>query len=126
VVDNYGAPELAAMAERMMLGEHVADDALRAQLAPAFFDDSRGRTDSIVLGCTHYPLITDALSRVAPWPVTWIDSSNAIAKRALTLAEGDATCSASIAYVTREEDIARYREIFTREGFEDVKALTLS
>lgn len=126
VVDNYGASELAAMAERMMLGQPVSDNALRAELAPAFVDDARGRTDSIVLGCTHYPLITDALSRVAPWPVTWIDSSNAIAKRALTLAEGDAITSASIAYVTRAEDVAHYREIFTREGFAEVRALTLS
>ncbi len=126
VVDNYGAPELAAMAERMMLGQSVADDALRAELAPAFFDDTRGRTDSIVLGCTHYPLITEALSRVAPWPVTWIDSSNAIAKRALSLNESVDTQQASIAYVTRAEDVARYREVFAREGFADVQALTLS
>lgn len=125
VVDSYGAPGLAAMAERMMLGEPVSDDTLRAELAPAFIGDARGRTDSIVLGCTHYPLITDALSRVAPWPVTWIDSSNAIAKRALTLVEGETTNSASIAYVTRAEDVARYREIFIREGFVQVKAMTL-
>ena len=123
VVDRYGAPNLAAMAEAMMLGDTLRDDALFGELAPAFMDDARGRTDSIVLGCTHYPLIREALMRVAPWPVTWIDSSEAIAKRALSLPDTPPT--QSIAYVTAESDVARYRDVFMREGFADVKALPL-
>ncbi len=122
VVDGYGAPNLAAMAEAIMRGETVDDEPLRAELAPAFFDDARGKTDSIVLGCTHYPLISETLVRLAPWPVTWIDSSEAIAKRALSLS--DASCaSTSIAYVTAEHDITRYRDVFSREGFTEVKTL---
>lgn len=123
VVDSYGAPNLAQMAESIMLGEHIADDALRAELAPAFFDDANGKTDSMVLGCTHYPLIHDALVRVAPWPVAWVDSSDAIAKRAVSL--NDRHPVQSIAYVTTQGDVARYRDVFLREGFTNVSALTL-
>lgn len=123
VVDSYGAPNLAAMAERLLLGEQVSDDDLRREFAPAFYDDVRGRTDCIVLGCTHYPLIADALLRVAPWPVTLVDSGEAIARRALSF-EDDPPAHA-IAYVTAEADRARYHDLFAREGFDGVQALVL-
>lgn len=124
VVDSYGAPNLATMAEAMLLGEAVDERAIRGELAPAFFDDASGRTDCIVLGCTHYPLIAQALVTVAPWPVAWVDSSEAIARRALSLRGVGA--QASIAYVTSAQDIARYAPVFAREGFAEVRALSLS
>ena len=65
VVDVHPAPHLAADAENLLLGNAVDPAKLRADLAPAFHDDARGRTDSIVLGCTHYPLILKELSAVA-------------------------------------------------------------
>jgi glutamate racemase len=34
-----------------------------------------------VLGCTHYPLLRDALETVAPWPVQWCDSGLAVARQ---------------------------------------------
>jgi glutamate racemase len=43
-------------------------------------DDAR--TDSVVLACTHYPLLIDSFRRLAPWAVTWIDPAPAIARRA--------------------------------------------
>ena len=39
------------------------------------------RTDTVVLACTHYPLLLDRLTRLAPWPVDWIDPAPAIARR---------------------------------------------
>ncbi len=125
VVDCYGAPNLAVYAERMLLGETIDVATLRAELAPAFHDDARGKTDAIVLGCTHYPLILDQLRAAAAWPVQWVDSGEAIARRALIQAEGATSLNpASIAYVTAVADIARYRDAFRREGFDDVRALT--
>ncbi|MGB3867527.1 MAG: glutamate racemase, partial [Xanthobacteraceae bacterium] len=43
------------------------------------------RTDTVVLACTHYPLLLDRLVRLAPWPVQWIDPAPAIARRVATL-----------------------------------------
>ena len=34
-----------------------------------------------MLACTHYPLLLDRLTRLAPWPVDWIDPAPAIARR---------------------------------------------
>lgn len=124
VVDSYGAPNLAAMAEAIMLGETIDDETLCAEISPAFFNDARGKTDSIVLGCTHYPLISAVLARLAPWPVTWIDSSEAIARRALSLPHTSPV--RSMAYVTGEKDAPRYRRFFMREGFANMAVLALS
>ena len=120
-VDRHGAPGLAIIAERMLLGWPIPTADLAAQLAPAFHDDHDGVTDTIVLGCTHYPLIVEALREAAPWPVRWIDSSGAIARRALDLAEP--ADGPSVAYVTSQADVARYRPVFQREGFDRVEAL---
>jgi glutamate racemase len=37
--------------------------------------------DTVVLGCTHFPLLKPWLSQLAPKPVHWIDSGDAIARR---------------------------------------------
>lgn len=116
MVDDYGAPHLAQLTEAILLGDPVSPELLRQQIAPCFHDDARGRTDSIVLGCTHYPLIIERLISLAPWAVDWIDSSPAIARQALKQykANGEAT---SQAYVTTEQNIGRYAPVFAREGF---------
>ncbi len=123
VVDCYGAPSLASMAEASVLGQGIDENALKRELMPAFFDDSRGKTDAIVLGCTHYPLIVEALRAVAPWPVTWIDSSEAIAKRALS--EQETPLAESVAYVSSEEALAEYEAFFAREGFTKTKLIAV-
>lgn len=124
VVDRYGAPNLASIAEAFLLGEGLDDEALRVELAPSFFDDAKGKTDSIILGCTHYPLLGSALQKHAPWEVSWIDSSAAIAKQALLqAAQAGRSTSPARAYVTAEGDVARYTPIFSIEHFPETRAL---
>lgn len=127
VVDCYGAPKLAAMVERSLLGEQIDTAALRAEMAPAFHDDAQGKTDAMVLGCTHYPLILPQLQQVAPWQVAWIDSAQAIARQALlTAAASPAKSGAeSIAYVTAPQHVAAYARVFAAEGFTQTQALHL-
>jgi glutamate racemase len=40
-----------------------------------------------VLACTHYPLVLERFTELAPWPVAWIDPAEAIARRASSLLE---------------------------------------
>ncbi len=123
VVDAYGAPNLARYAEAQLLGETVDAAAWRSELAPAFFDDARGKTEAVILGCTHYPLVLAQLEQAAPWPVTWIDASDAIARRALALPHASVPAQA---FVTAATDVVRYEAIFHREGFGEVSALGVS
>jgi glutamate racemase len=38
-----------------------------------------------VLACTHYPLLIDRLTQLAPWRVNFIDPAPAIARRVVDL-----------------------------------------
>ena len=71
-----------------MNGAAVGDAEIVAELAPCFVGESAdgsARTDTVVLACTHYPLLMDRLVRLAPWPVDWIDPAPAIARRVADL-----------------------------------------
>ncbi len=76
-----GAAGLAALTEAAMSGEAVDDPAIAAEMAPCFVEKNGRRTDVVVLGCTHYPLLISRLEALAPWPVTWLDPAPAIARR---------------------------------------------
>ncbi|GGA84373.1 glutamate racemase [Brucella endophytica] len=80
-----GSQNLARMAEAHIRGEAVADDAVRAEIAPCFIEQDGKRTDIIVLACTHYPFLANVFRRLAPWPVDWLDPAEAIARRAHSL-----------------------------------------
>ena len=80
-VTLVGSDALAGLAEAAMAGETVDDAAILAEIAPCFVADGATRTDGVVLACTHYPLLSDHLERLAPWPVTFIDPAAAIARR---------------------------------------------
>jgi glutamate racemase len=79
-----GSEKLAGIAEAALRGERVSAEAIKTEIAPCFIDDG-ARTDTIVLACTHYPLILDRLREIAPWPVEWLDPAEAIARRASSL-----------------------------------------
>ena len=79
-VTLVGSKRLATYAEAELGGRPVGDAELSAEIAPCFRDDGR-RTDTIVLACTHYPLLIERLSQLSPWPVTFLDPSPAIARR---------------------------------------------
>ena len=79
-VTLVGAGNLASLAEAVLRGETVSDADIEAEIAPCFLN-GHARTDTIVLACTHFPLLLDRLTRLAPWPVAWIDPAPAIARR---------------------------------------------
>jgi glutamate racemase len=80
-VTLVGSAELASLAEAALSGNDVRDEDIAAELAPCFVEDGRHRTDTVVLACTHYPLLLERMQRLAPWPVDWIDPAPAIARR---------------------------------------------
>ena len=107
-VTLVGSPELASLAERALSGNAVSDEHIAAELAPCFVGDARdatARTDTVVLACTHYPLLLDRLVRLAPWPVDWIDPAPAIARRASDLLgpprEGPAEAGAEMIFTSK-------------------------
>jgi glutamate racemase len=84
-VHLVGSSHLAGFAEAELAGEPAADIAIKHEIAGCFVDGDGRRTDTIVLACTHYPLLLDRFRVGAPWPVTWLDPAPAIARRVADL-----------------------------------------
>jgi glutamate racemase len=87
-VTLVGSPDLASLAEAALSGTDVSDAAIAAEIMPCFVsssEDASARTDTVVLACTHFPLLLDRLTKLAPWPVNWIDPAPAIARRVVDL-----------------------------------------
>ena len=84
-VTLVGSAKLAALAEAELRGTPAADAAIAQEIAPCFIDESGRRTDTVVLACTHFPLLLERLQRLAPWPVSFIDPAPAIARRVVEL-----------------------------------------
>jgi glutamate racemase len=88
-VTLVGSAKLAAIAEAELRGDATNDAAIAQEIAqeiaPCFVDQDGRRTDTVVLACTHFPLLLSRLERLAPWPVRFIDPAPAIARRVLEL-----------------------------------------
>jgi glutamate racemase len=80
-----GSAQLAGFAEAELNGTPVVDHLIAQEIEPCFVDAGERRTDTIVLACTHYPLLLERLTQLAPWPVTFIDPAPAIARRVVHL-----------------------------------------
>jgi len=80
-----GSEHLAAFAEAELRGAPVADAAIENEIAGCFVDSGGRRVDTVVLACTHYPLLTARFKTAAPWPVDWLDPAPAIARRVADL-----------------------------------------
>ncbi|MDR5867623.1 glutamate racemase [Halomonas koreensis] len=78
-VTRLAADPLVGEAERLVMGQAPEVETLRRVLAPlAEWPD----LDTLVLGCTHFPLLREPLAEAVPHPVRWVDSGDAIARRA--------------------------------------------
>ncbi|NRG18048.1 glutamate racemase [Rhizobiales bacterium] len=87
-VTLVGATGLARIAEDKLAGRPVDSVRLAAEIVPCFREKAGRRTDTIVLGCTHYPFLLEDMRALAPWDVDWIDPAPAIARRLAAVIEG--------------------------------------
>ena len=78
-VIRVGSSDLVHLAEQYLRGEPIEVKQLQDIVSPFFAGGHQA--DSIVLGCTHFPLLRDELAKVSPDFVQWVDSGAAIARR---------------------------------------------
>lgn len=84
-VNLVAAPKLSRLAEDFMQGRGINRTLLWSEIAPCFVESGKARTDIVVLGCTHYPFLTNEMRKLAPWPVDWLDPAEAIAQHTVSL-----------------------------------------
>ncbi|MBF9151401.1 glutamate racemase [Novosphingobium jiangmenense] len=121
---RHGAPELVAAAEAKLRGESV-DEAIYAQAAQALRDQPGGdRIDTVVLACTHFPLVQEELDRAFGRGVRFIDGSDGIARRIAYLTEGQQwqRDKPDLALFTRGgDDVDSLRPALAAQGLERVE-----
>lgn len=82
------APDLVAAAEAKLRGDAV-DPAVYAAAAAALLAQPGGkRIDTVVLACTHFPLVADELGAAFGPGVKFVDGAAGIARRIATLTHG--------------------------------------
>ena len=81
-VVSVGSAKLVTLVEQTLRGAPPPLEKLSSILKPLF--DNK-QLDTIVLACTHFPLIKEQLIIASPRPVNWVDSGEAIARRVSSL-----------------------------------------
>src|SRR3954453_16538596 len=77
---RYGSPELVELAEPKLAGDEVGVDAVRAATQPMFDAPGGSRIDTVVLACTHFPLLDDELWAAFPG-INYVHGGDGIARR---------------------------------------------
>lgn len=125
-VHSLGSAELVELAERKLHGEEVSLDELRKILTPWL--KMKEPPDTVVLGCTHFPLLADELLSVLPDGTRIIDSGAAIARRTAWLVVNQAKIKGSneisFAYCLKEDENSELlKPVLASFGFESLRKL---
>jgi glutamate racemase len=75
----HGSARLVELAEQKLQGDLVNAQALEKELLPLFA--KAPRMDTVVLACTHFPLLKEEFKLSFPDIKLWVDSGTAIASR---------------------------------------------
>ena len=124
----HGSVELVRMAEQIASGEAVAMEAFRAAQAPLFESDRGEDIDTIVLACTHFPLIRGELAATVPHAVNFVDSGEAIARQTLRVLPKGPERAAGMSKVwltSSASEQARLVEVCRRFGFAHVNQIAV-
>ena len=87
VLIRHGSPVLVELAEAKLAGEEVGIDSVRAAAQPMFDAPDGDRIDTVVLACTHFPLLAGELRAAFPG-MAYIDGGPGIARRVAYLTRG--------------------------------------
>ncbi len=78
---RYGAPDLVYTAEAKLRGEEP-DSAIINAAVQGLLDQERGEEiDTVILACTHFPLLQEELQKSFVRDIQFIDGSQGIARR---------------------------------------------
>jgi glutamate racemase len=77
---RHGSPELVELAEAKLAGDGVSVEAVKAAAQPMFDAPGAKRIDTVVLACTHFPLLEDELRAAFP-TIAYVHGGEGIARR---------------------------------------------
>jgi len=120
---RHGAPELVEAAEAKLRGGNV-DSRLIARAVDGLRDQPGGeKIDTVVLACTHFPLLARELGEAFGPGVRFIDGADGIARRIASLTQGQefARNSPDLALFTSGDGIEGLEPALTQRGLTRVE-----
>ena len=118
---RHGANDLVALGEKKLRGEPVSVDEVASAAAGLRLQPGAERLDTVVLACTHFPLLEPELREAFGKNVTFVHGAEGIAHRIAHLLEGQefAPQAYSFAVTTGElDDFERLSGAFARHGID--------
>ncbi|MCE0847552.1 glutamate racemase [Buttiauxella sp. A2-C1_F] len=127
-IEMLGSAELVELAEAKLHGHPVDLEELRKILRPWL--RMKEPPDTVVLGCTHFPLLEEELLEVLPEGTRLIDSGAAIARRTVWLLEHESpnalSADENIAFcMGLTPEIAQLAPVLQRYGFPRLEKLAV-
>lgn len=87
---RHGANGLVALAEAKLRGDPVPAEAVVSEISGLLAHRHAEELDTVVLACTHFPLLLPELARAFGPTVRFIDGADGIARRIVSLTDGQA------------------------------------
>lgn len=124
---RFGAPDLVYAAEAKLRGELPDPQAIKAAVAGLTKQEHGDEIDTVILACTHFPLVQQELQKYFSQTVRFIDGSQGIARRIVYLTKGISwpeSAQNGVFVTTGELDqMAPYRKALHEFGLEKLEQL---
>jgi glutamate racemase len=78
---RHGSARLVELAEAKLAGHPVTAADVAPELEGLLAQPGGDRLDTVVLACTHFPLLREELAAAAPRPLNFVDGAAGIARR---------------------------------------------
>lgn len=124
-VIRRGTAGLVDIAERAVRGQPIDQDQVAYAVKPLFDPPDGPRIDTVVLACTHFPLIREAIAAACPPGVRLIDTGEAVARQVIRIApRTPRPAGGPIAYVTGgAANKAAMAPAFARFGYDVIEII---
>ena len=126
-VVRHGSADLVDLAEAKLRGE-TPDPTAFARILDALYARPGGdRIDTIVLACTHFPLVEDELAAASSHPVRFVDGKEGIARRTAWLTRDhvwpESAPDGRAIFTSRATDLDAYRNGMADFGLSRIETL---
>ena len=123
---RHGSAKLVEMVEAELRGRPAPATDYADVLDGLFEQPGGDRMDTVVLACTHFPLVRDRLAVVAPHPLNFVDGGEGIGRRTAHLlagAEWGAAATGRAVCTSRNGEIDALRPALARFGLTEIDFL---
>lgn len=124
---RHGSAALVQLAESKLRGQPLDPVIARDALAGLLDQPGGEQMDTVVLACTHFPLVEEELAAAAPHPLRFVHGGEGIARRIAYLTQGqdwpETTPPGTAIFTRLDETVEALRPALASYGLERIEGL---